>query len=73
MEQEHRNRIRSNIEKLMEFTEYDELMEACLKHQLLFDSMRDQIEVRIIIHDHAYLSIHTFFICEMLFHILLNI
>lgn len=50
MEQEHRIKIRNNIEKLMEFTEYDELMEACLKHQLLYDSMRDQIEVRIITH-----------------------
>lgn len=49
MEQEHRNKIRNNIEKLMEFTEYAELMEACLKYQLLFDPMRDQIEVQIII------------------------
>lgn len=46
--------IRNNIEKLMEFTEYEELMEACLKHQLLYDPMRDQIEVQIIIHVHDH-------------------
>lgn len=47
MEQEHRSKIIDNLDRLIENTNYDELMNACLKNQLLIDVMREQIEVYI--------------------------
>lgn len=45
MEQRHRENIMNNIDKLIENTEYDELMDACIKNDLVFKNMRDTIEV----------------------------
>lgn len=47
MDREHRSNILNNIDKLIENTEYGELMDACLKNQLLADIMRENIEVTI--------------------------
>lgn len=45
MQEEHREKIRRNIDKLKLYTNYEVLMDACLKRELLFDVMRDSIEV----------------------------
>lgn len=45
MEQEHRTKILSNIDKLVKFTNYDVLVKACLDQQLLYKVMVDKIQV----------------------------
>lgn len=45
MEPAHRNKIVQNIEKLIQHTDYDQLMRQCIEHKLLFDVMQEQIEV----------------------------
>lgn len=47
MEQDHRNKILNNLDRLVQYTKYDVLVEACLEHQLLFRVMVDRIQVRI--------------------------
>lgn len=47
MEQEHRDKIKQNIEKLIQYTDYDELMQECIKRKLLFDVMKEIIEVNL--------------------------
>lgn len=44
MEQEHRDKILNNIDRLMRYTSYENLMEACLKYQLLYAEMQENIE-----------------------------
>lgn len=46
MEQADRDKILQNIEKLIQYTEYNELMQECIERKLLFDVMREQIEVK---------------------------
>lgn len=45
MEQADRNKILRNIEKLIQYTDYDELMRQCIERKLIFQEMREQIEV----------------------------
>lgn len=45
MEQADRDKILQNIEKLVQYTEYNELMQQCIERKLLFDVMREAIEV----------------------------
>lgn len=47
MEQEHRDKIKQNIEKLIQYTDYDELMQECINRKLLFDVMKEIIEVNL--------------------------
>lgn len=49
MEPNHRQKILKNIEKLRALTDYDALMDACIKYELLFDVMKENIEVFILI------------------------
>lgn len=44
MEQEHRDKILNNIDRLMKYTSYDNLMEACIKNHLLYAEMQENIE-----------------------------
>lgn len=45
MEQADRDKIIQNIEKIIQYTDYDELMRQCIDRKLIFDVMREQIEV----------------------------
>lgn len=45
MEQEHRAKILSNIDRLVNFTNYDALLRVCLEHQLLYKVMVEKIQV----------------------------
>lgn len=47
MEQQHRDHILKNMDRLIKYTSYDKLMDACIKSELLFDVMQEQIEVNI--------------------------
>lgn len=47
MDDADRQKILLNIDNLMQFTEYGELMASCLKKELLYIEMKDQIEVNI--------------------------
>lgn len=47
MEQADRDKILQNIEKLIQYTDYDELMRHCIDQKLIFDVMREQIEVNL--------------------------
>lgn len=47
MDNEDRQKILQNIDRLIQCTKYDALMEQCMKRGLLFDVMQEQIEVRI--------------------------
>lgn len=46
MDDGDRQKILLNIDKLMQLTEYDELMDRCIKSELIFNQMRENIEVR---------------------------
>lgn len=46
MNEENRNKILTNISGLMQHTEYNRLMEHCLKIKLLFIEMQEQIELQ---------------------------
>lgn len=45
MEREDRDKILQNIEKLIQYTNYDKLMRQCIDRRLIFDVMQEQIEV----------------------------
>lgn len=45
MDDGDRQKILLNIDKLMQYTEYNELMEKCLKSELIFYEMKENIEV----------------------------
>lgn len=47
MEQEHRTKILSKIDRLVSYTKFDILVRACLHHQLLSEETVDNIQVRI--------------------------
>lgn len=47
MEQEHRTKILSNIDKLIRFTNYDFLVRACLSQNLLSQLIVDEIQVSV--------------------------
>lgn len=47
MEQADRDKIIQNIEKIIQYTDYDELMRQCIDRKLIFDVMREQIEVNL--------------------------
>lgn len=47
MEQEHRTKILSKIDRLVNYTKFDILVRACLHHQLLSEETVDNIQVRI--------------------------
>lgn len=49
MDQADRRKILQNIEKLIQYTDYDELMRECIKRKLLFDVMQEQIEVSLVL------------------------
>lgn len=44
MEQEHRDKILNNIDKLIQYTTYENLMDACINNRLLFAEMQESIE-----------------------------
>lgn len=45
MDNADRQKIMLNINKLLQYTVYDELMDKCLQRELLFNEMKEQIEV----------------------------
>lgn len=45
MEDADRDKILRNIDKLIQFTKYDVLMKQCIDRGLLFDVMKETIEV----------------------------
>lgn len=45
MDNADRQKITLNIDKLLQYTDYEELMEKCLQKELLFIEMKEQIEV----------------------------
>lgn len=45
MDDADRQKIMLNIDKLIQYTDYNELMEKCIQKELLFLEMKDQIEV----------------------------
>lgn len=47
MEQADRDKILQSIEKIIQYTEYDKLMRLCIDQKLIFDVMREQIEVNL--------------------------
>lgn len=58
MEQADRDKILQNIEKLIQYTDYEELMRLCIERRLLYDVMREQIEVNVnYLRSHAQLGI----------------
>lgn len=46
MEQEHRTKILSKIDRLVNYTKFDILVRACLYHKLLSEETVDNIQVR---------------------------
>lgn len=60
MEQQDRDNILKNIDKLMQFTSYDKLMKECIENKLLFDVMQEQIEVNISQVDNCFIFISKF-------------
>lgn len=45
MDNSDKNRIKANINELIRFTRYGELMDLSLKEKLLFPVMKEEIEV----------------------------
>lgn len=48
MDQNDRDKILNNINRLIEVTDYDLLIEECLNRNILFPQMKEKIEVSII-------------------------
>lgn len=60
MDDGDRQKILLNIDKLMQLTEYDELMDRCIKSELIFNQMRENIEVRWFIFNWNWIEIFNF-------------
>lgn len=45
MDNSDRERIKENIQNLIRFTRYGELMDLCIKEKLLFPVMKEEIDV----------------------------
>lgn len=48
MDQNDRDKILNNINRLIEVTDYDLLIDECLNRNILFPQMKEKIEVSII-------------------------
>lgn len=60
MDQEHRDKIINNIDKLIQYTSYEKLMDACINNQLLYASMQETIEAVIVFLSSSHWSISYF-------------
>lgn len=63
MDQEHRDKIINNIDKLIQYTSYEKLMDACINNQLLYASMQETIEA-VIVYFITLTLVHFIFSCS---------